>query len=300
MFELLLATGAKSMGPDPAIPFAIFGGGRVTVESALTESYVYSTAVVASATQLAQGEVSAIGTSTYSVGIMFGGMKVSPTTYRATIQKYTYSSGAWNISSAMLGMARRRSAAAGNATQAIIQGGDNGSRVNYGDKYSYGSETIVAATLLSSAREGMFGSGNGTVGVFSAGGVLGAGTVTTTDLYAHATDAVSGGTAIGTARYLGAAAGTPTLGLFAFGSGTATAEKYTYANNTRANGTGLGTGRSNTAGTGTAELALFGGSGTPSATTVSYTYAGDTVLGGTNLITARGELAAFSSSPGGF
>lgn len=301
MLEVLLLTG-NTVSPLPTNPFGLFASGASAAAAVtrVSDTYVFSTGAVATGNLLINGADRAGYGNNTTQGLFAGGKIISPTTYLSRGEKLSFATGAWSVSTE-LATARSELIGGGNATRLILQGGNNGNRINAADKYTYADETMVPGTLLSTARAGMFGTANSTIALFSQGGVLGAGNVTTVDLYTFATDAVSvGSTALGGARSFGAAVSNPTTAYSAFGSGTAVMDKYTYANNTHATGTSMVTGRSNVGACGNSAMGIWAGSSSYTATTRTYTYAGDVVADGSNLTLGRLQPAGFSSTPGGF
>lgn len=124
-----------------------------------------------------------------------------------------------------------------------------------------------------------------------------------TDKYVYASDSVSAGATLGTARAYLAATGNSTITIFAAGlvfpsTNQSITSKYTHAADTMSAGTALGLARRGVMGCGNTTRGIFSGGYTTAVSTYTdkYTYSGDSVSPGTVLNVEKNTGAASGNS----
>lgn len=305
-----LSQARDSMGACGDSLVGLFGGGFTTAVVATVDRYTYTTDSASAGASLLQAREDLAAAGDNTIGVFGAGTTGSNV---STVDKYDY--GTTTVSAGTnLATARQELAAAGSDTVGYFAGGTTTAVV---DKYTFATSGVAAGTALGTAKGRLAGAGGVVVStpppppppsILPAGGLFalfGGGfttvNVTSTDRYVYATEVVTAGQALGTARRELAAVGHDLGAVFAGGLTTvvvSTVDKYTYSGDVVAAGTVLGTAKRALAAAGNALFGLFGGGFTTVnvATVDKYTYAGDVVVSGTALETARESLAATGDS----
>jgi hypothetical protein len=237
----LAATGNSTVG--------IFGGGSPSTSGKYTNKYTYANDTVSPGTLLGAFRQGLGATGNATIGIFGWGDFYSNSTMQNYLDKYTYATDTV-AAATVFGTGYSWLAAAGNSTIGIFSGGQvsnsaysgANSYVNLFRKYTYASDTNTGTTTSGITKAGQAAAGNATVGLFS-GGFTGLGVNVTltgySDLYTYASNTVTQATGLAIARGLMAAAGNPTVAIFAGGTSSTNAtsyisakQQYTYASNT--------------------------------------------------------------------
>lgn len=289
-----------------AVAFGVFGGGQLSGGSSTNASqkYNFSTAAVASGTNLGTARNALASCGTSGTGYFSGGRDA--TNYSITT-KYSFSDDNVSSGSSITGGSRWGLAACGNSTVGIF---GSGYSVTNTCKYTYSGDTVAAGTAMYEGW-GIGAGGNSSDGIFAAGWTNTLSTyLKKSNKYTYSSDSVSSGTDITTAVFGLFGAGDSTTAYLFGGAKTGdvsitNTDKYTISAGTVAAGGVLAQGRHSAAASATAGKIIVAcgayytgpSAETRIASSELYSIASDSFSSSTSFTTAKMWLAAVSTSP---